>query len=873
MPQRFHQAWKEFLHSKNKSKSREQTSSRNPPAQPLSKQHPDTATGVSNASDPIPPILPQTSHAPPTPFTSIWDEAYAHFKHNHPEVLETFEAFLTRPEPAGDDEIQAAVDGVKNTTGLERFKKIVEVLNKKEGAVNDARWKFKWGEKEIVMRDQVKQVADKVLLARDLIGQVASHEPHAAIVWAGIATLLPLLTNPALQAAAAIDGLEFVCELVSRYRLVERRYFGSPEAAQKDAVLQDVAVKAREKMVNIYSQVFGYVIRLSIRFATNESITALRDTIKADDWKQLLDQIQGDVESADGLFKELNHEVFNQTLKDMKDNMGRMRAAQIKIGLATRLEVASAATYDTSGLVHDSGSSENELYCLPGTRQSLMREICDWADKSHGSMFLWLRGSAGTGKSTILRTVARNLDKEKRLGGNFFFKRGGGDRGVSTKLFTTLAIQLAHQIPDLEREIANALDSHNGLSLSPQQQFRELLLRPLLKLEDLGPRRPTLFLVMDALDECESETSAAGIVLQCLAQLDELHSCRMRVLFTSRPDPYIRKMAHEIDPNTFEERDLEEEQKTTIKAEIELFLNHRFKQMRKDPNNPTLANADDWPGEECICLLRDRAVPLFIFASTVCRYIAGPGSRTKLKDILASSDMLSSGAFTLRDMYRVILDQLVNYPYQREQRIAVVLKIAVSIALLSTPLPKAAAAELIGIPMDDLADQLPSLAAVLRVPEDENAPLQMYHLSFRDFLVSNDSAGGVRNPYHVNEAGTHGNLTARCLDLLKNAWTTREPVCSWNMPPGTLRSSADRDQVAGWIKPEIVYASSYWVDHLKGSGKMITDCGPVHDFLKANFLHWLEALAWLGRLSSAIDHINDLLRLVDVSYFQPSLRS
>ena len=182
MPQRFHQAWKEFLHSKNKSKSREQTSSRNPPAQPLSKQHPDTATGVSNASDPIPTILPQTSHAPPTPFTSIWDEAYAQFKHNHPEVLETFEAFLTRPEPAEGDEIQAAVDGVKNTTGLERFKKIVEVLNKKEEAVNDARWKFKWGEKEIVMRDQVKQVADKVLLARDLIGQVASHEPHAAIV-------------------------------------------------------------------------------------------------------------------------------------------------------------------------------------------------------------------------------------------------------------------------------------------------------------------------------------------------------------------------------------------------------------------------------------------------------------------------------------------------------------------------------------------------------------------------------------------------------------------------------------------------------------------------------------------------------------------
>jgi hypothetical protein len=47
----------------------------------------------------------------------------------------------------------------------------------------------------------------------------------------------------------------------------------------------------------------------------------------------------------------------------------------------------------------------------------------------------------------------------------------------------------------------------------------------------------------------------------------------------------------------------------------------------------------------------------------------------------------------------------------------------------------------------------------------------------------------------------------------------------------------------------------------------------VHGFLKAKFLHWLEALAWLGRLSTVIDYINDLVHLVDVSYFQPSLRS
>jgi hypothetical protein len=551
----------------------------------------------------------------------------------------------------------------------------------------------------------------------------------------------------------------------------------------------------------------------------------------------------------------------------MQDSMGQMQTAQIKIGLATRLEVAKNATYNTSGLVKDFDSPERELYCLPGTRESLIRTICDWADELHGSMFLWLHGSAGTGKSTILRTVAQNLDNENRLGGSFFFKRGGGDTGVSTKLFTTLATQLAQKIPDMEKGIADALD-RNSQSRSPQQQFQELLLQPLLKSGNRGPRRPTFFLVMDALDECQSESGPAGMILECLAQLHELPSCRIRILFTSRPDPWILRKAHALEPNTLEERDLEEEQKKTIEADIELFLNHRFKQMREDPNNPSLANADDWPGEKCIRRLRDMAVPLFIFASTVCRYVAGPGSRKTLNDVLENSDVLSSGLFALNEMYRVILDQLVNHsdPDRRKRRIADVLTIVGSIALLSSPLPKAAAAELIGIPKDDLTDQLPSLASVLRVPEDEDAPLQLYHLSFRDFLVSNSQVNTVNNSYHVDEADTHGKLTARCLGLLENVWTTRDPVCSWKTPPGTLRSSVDRDQIDRWIKPEIAYASSYWVEHLKGSRKMISDCGPVHGFLRANFLHWLEALAWLGRLSTVIDHINDLVHLVDVSY-------
>jgi MoxR-like ATPase len=49
---------------------------------------------------------------------------------------------------------------------------------------------------------------------------------------------------------------------------------------------------------------------------------------------------------------------------------------------------------------------------------------------------VWLNGMAGTGKSTISRTIARSLSETNRLGVSFFFKRGEADRGNVTKLMT-----------------------------------------------------------------------------------------------------------------------------------------------------------------------------------------------------------------------------------------------------------------------------------------------------------------------------------------------------------------------------------------------------------------------------------------------------
>lgn len=77
----------------------------------------------------------------------------------------------------------------------------------------------------------------------------------------------------------------------------------------------------------------------------------------------------------------------------------------------------------------ESFSNRNEVQCLQGTRTELLQQIMEWAMSASQKSIFWLNGMAGTGKSTISRTVARSLKDRNHLGANFFFKRGEGDRG------------------------------------------------------------------------------------------------------------------------------------------------------------------------------------------------------------------------------------------------------------------------------------------------------------------------------------------------------------------------------------------------------------------------------------------------------------
>jgi len=61
----------------------------------------------------------------------------------------------------------------------------------------------------------------------------------------------------------------------------------------------------------------------------------------------------------------------------------------------------------TGGAFFDSHMEEHNGTCLENTRVELQHQVMEWVKDRDGKQIFWLSGMAGTGKSTITRTVTR----------------------------------------------------------------------------------------------------------------------------------------------------------------------------------------------------------------------------------------------------------------------------------------------------------------------------------------------------------------------------------------------------------------------------------------------------------------------------------
>ncbi|KAF8229658.1 hypothetical protein L208DRAFT_1285722, partial [Tricholoma matsutake] len=150
-------------------------------------------------------------------------------------------------------------------------------------------------------------------------------------------------------------------------------------------------------------------------------------------------------------------------------------------------------------------SEEHAVTCSPETGIKILEEVRSWAD-SMTTPICWLSGPAGTGKTTVAHTIAKEYDKDGKLAASFFFWRKTGDRDDINKLVPTLAWQIA-KIPSAKERMEEALELKNEAriplsKLSLQDQLSKLLVHaPVADTNHAGPH----LIVIDGLDECASQ--------------------------------------------------------------------------------------------------------------------------------------------------------------------------------------------------------------------------------------------------------------------------------------------------------------------------------------------------------------------------------
>lgn len=511
-----------------------------------------------------------------------------------------------------------------------------------------------------------------------------------------------------------------------------------------------------------------------------------------------------------------------------------------------RFETATEAQFD-------SFSDRDEAKCLQGTRTELLQQVMEWAASPNQKFIFWLNGMAGTGKSTISRTVAKSLKDTNRLGASFFFKRGEGDRGNASKFFPTLTRQLVLNIPGLSSCVQKALSKDPEIaSKSLGEQFDKLLLQPLLDLDRPGQAAQTVVIVIDALDECEHDHDIRNII-QLLPRLQKANIICLRVFLTSRPELPIRLGFSEIADHEYKGLALHEISDEVTEHDIRLFVTDRFTKIRSDRKIP-----EGWPSRDVIDGLVLMSVPLFISAATVCRYIENSKwePKRRLAELLQGQ---SRYATKMDKTYLPILTQLVgdqDSDELEEQQLLQEFQNIVGISiLLAVPLSVNTLSKFLGIGSNLISQRLDAFQSVLSVPANRDLPVKILHLSFRDFLIQSKSK------FRVNEPHKHKEIAFYCLKIMRSH--LQKNICGFESP-GTYRADISPESLRQCLPTELEYSCRYWIYHFERSSVSTSDKEYVLLFLHKHFLHWAEAMILLGLASEVIGMLDLLQMLIPV---------
>ena len=239
------------------------------------------------------------------------------------------------------------------------------------------------------------------------------------------------------------------------------------------------------------------------------------------------------------------------------------------------------------------------------------------------ALILWLYGPAGGGKSAIAHDIARRCDLEKLLLAGFFFSRSDPARSNAKSLITTIAYQIAINIPGTRVKIVATIEQDPLiLTRSLETQVTALIAEPLREPLEAGYfNEPTSrrLIIIDGLDECDTPNVQCNI-LEVISLLFHEYHLPLIILVASRPESHL---THSFTTGSLPEFHTTLALDNTYKPDddIRRFLTDKFKQV-KDTHRMSGYLDPSWPSVDVIEGLVKKSSGQFIYASTVVKYVS-----------------------------------------------------------------------------------------------------------------------------------------------------------------------------------------------------------------------------------------------------------
>ncbi|THU91294.1 WD40 repeat-like protein [Dendrothele bispora CBS 962.96] len=655
--------------------------------------------------------------------------------------------------------------------------------------------------------------------------------------------------NPILK--AAVGG---VC---ASLELLNKKSKNKKDMIQMTA---DLAAKAKElaslkgqgnssEVENYFEELAGKLQLINTKLREKLDHSALRRTFQADhDAGEIENNCQELQTAYDQCKTQILFKIERDTTKIEKDTT-KIERDTTKIERDTAKIVKTLITSklrNSEQAPHNVGPDKTP--CTDGTRVTILNEIMDWvqdSDSPNASLGYWMCGMAGTGKSTIAKSLCLMLEEQQLLAGSFFCSRQIPECRDYHHVIPTIAYQLAYYSCTFGETLEKVLEEDQSIALKePSDQVKKLLIQPweaVKKTGRFGGHVPVI--VIDALDECENVSEVLKAIVPAI-QNKQMPG--LKFFFTSRPGKNVSSHL-EIDSQVVNSGKvknfyLHDVEKNLVQEDIRKFLKNKLQDVT----------------DEQIQILVNSSGKLFIYAATTVKYIKGAEEwqKRRLHEVLHSAQGPNPLHIKPMDvLYSKIFEGAISVSERTAEERKESLKVAHTVVSTATPVTCDTISQLLGYDIETVQAIITSLQSVMYINKKDNK-VYTFHASFVDYIFSAERS----KENYCDQLVHQVLLEEACLSIMDKKLHFN--MC--NLPSSFLLDKeveGIEKRIAENIPGELEYCCFFWAYHLEKCPVDEEMISMLEAFIQKKMIFWIEAMFFLDKLPLCLDILEMALKI------------